>query len=241
MLSEKPWKPDLVLRLFMALFFSMLLGVLIVSGYQSLVGDKGKGGDFLIFVVGVFSFHGVAFVLVDVFLRQHQISWGDAFGFTQPRLGRTIYLAVVFGIGILPIAWSLMWVSSTILNWAGVTVEPQAAIRVMQKLQQHQLVWHGMATILIAPVAEELIFRGILYPAIKQHGYHKLALWGTSLIFALIHGSLALVVPLTVLAIILTLLYETTRNLLSAIVTHCLFNAVNFFILISQLRNQGAI
>ena len=104
MLSEKPWKPDLVLRLFMALFFSMLLGVLIVSGYQSLVGDKGKGGDFLIFVVGVFSFHGVAFVLVDVFLRQHQISWGDAFGFTQPRLGRTIYLAVLRRIRLSPAA-----------------------------------------------------------------------------------------------------------------------------------------
>lgn len=236
MLLEKPWRPDLVLRLFMALFFSMLLGVLIVSGYQSLMGDSGKGGDFLVFVVGVFSFHGIAFVLVDVFLRQHNISWGEAFGFTQPRLGRAVYLAVVFGIVILPIAWSLMRVSVLVLEWAGVTVEPQAAIRVMETLENHQLVWHGLATVLVAPFAEELIFRGILYPAIKQHGYHKLALWGTSLIFALIHGSLALVVPLTVLAILLTLLYETTNNLISAIIAHSLFNAVNFFILVRSLQ-----
>jgi membrane protease YdiL (CAAX protease family) len=39
---------------------------------------------------------------------------------------------------------------------------------------------------------------------------------------------------LTVLAVILTLLYETTDNLLAPILTHSLFNLANFFWLVFQ-------
>ena len=49
---------------------------------------------------------------------------------------------------------------------------------------------------LLAPVAEELLFRGILYPAIKQAGFPRLALWGTSLLFAAMHMNLVTFVPL---------------------------------------------
>jgi membrane protease YdiL (CAAX protease family) len=68
----------------------------------------------------------------------------------------------------------------------------------------------------------------------KQNGYRKLALWGTSLFFAVVHANLALLLPLTVLAVILTFLYETTNNLLSPIITHSLFNALNYAVLIWQ-------
>jgi len=68
----------------------------------------------------------------------------------------------------------------------------------------------------------------------KQNGYRKLALWGTSLFFAVVHANLALILPLTVLAVILTFLYETTNNLLSPIITHTLFNGLNYSFLIWQ-------
>ena len=40
--------------------------------------------------------------------------------------------------------------------------------------------------------------------------------------------------PLTVLAIFLTFLYETTRNLIAPILAHSLFNAANFVLLLLQ-------
>ena len=233
MLSQKPWRPDLVLRLLIGLFASMLLGVIIVGGYSS---GAEKDRDFLIFIVGVFSFHGVGLVLVDVFLRQHKIGWLEAFGFNQPRFGRAIFMAVILGILMLPIAWSLSELSSRILRLLQMPVEAQQAVQVLQRARGDSLTlfYHGIAAILLAPFVEELVFRGILYPAIKQHGYHKLALWGTSMFFAIIHGNLVIFVPLTVLAIFLTFLYETTNNLLAPILTHSFFNAVNYFYLISM-------
>ena len=235
MLPDKPWRPELVLRLMAGLFASMLLGVIIVDGYSGGAEAARNNPDFFIFLVGVFSFHGVGLVLVDVFLRQHKIGWKEAFGFNQPRLGRTIFMAHMVGVLMLPIAWSLSGLSSQILEFFRLPAEKQQAVKALENAANTPitLFYQGMAAILIAPFVEELVFRGILYPAIKQQGFHKLALWGTSLFFALIHGNLMIFVPLTVLAIFLTFLYETTNNLLAPIITHAFFNAVNFFTLIS--------
>jgi membrane protease YdiL (CAAX protease family) len=93
----------------------------------------------------------------------------------------------------------------------------------------------AVVTIVLAPAAEEMLFRGTLYPTIKQAGYPRLALWGTALLFAAIHLNLVTFVPLTVLALCLTILYERTDNLLAPITAHALFNAMNFIILYSTL------
>jgi membrane protease YdiL (CAAX protease family) len=79
---------------------------------------------------------------------------------------------------------------------------------------------------------EEALFRGILYPAIKQLGYPRVALWGSSAFFATVHFNMATFLPLLVFAVVLVYLYETFQNLLVPITAHALFNAANFFALI---------
>ena len=73
-----------------------------------------------------------------------------------------------------------------------------------------------------------MLFRGILYPTIKQAGFPKLSLWLTSLAFAAIHLNAVTFLPLLVLSLLLTFLYEKTNNLLAPITTHAVFNAVQF-------------
>jgi membrane protease YdiL (CAAX protease family) len=97
----------------------------------------------------------------------------------------------------------------------------------------------GIATIALAPVAEEILFRGILYPAIKQAGFKRLALWGTALLFAAIHVNLETFIPLFALAIVLTVLYEKTNNLLAPITAHAAFNALNFASLYMLQEQMG--
>ncbi|HEV8543345.1 MAG TPA: type II CAAX endopeptidase family protein [Verrucomicrobiae bacterium] len=241
MLSEKPWKPELVVRLLAGLFSSMLLGVLIVNGYESMASEAGKQHrDLLAFAVGIISFHGVGLVLVHVFLQQHHVSWSEAFGFREPRLPRALFLAVITVIVMLPITLSLTELSRKILVYFQMPVEAQQAVKIMQVATSHaELALHGIATVILAPFVEELFFRGILYPTIKQSRFHSLALWGTSFFFALSHSNLLILLPLTVLAIILTFLYETTNNLLAPIVAHSLFNAANYAFLLFQKYQEG--
>src|SRR5207253_10968514 len=61
----------------------------------------------------------------------------------------------------------------------------------------------GIATILIAPIGEEVIFRGILYPLAKRRFSQPLAWWGTAILFGAIHLNLSSFIPLTLLAVLL--------------------------------------
>jgi len=86
----------------------------------------------------------------------------------------------------------------------------------------------AIVTIVLAPIAEEVLFRGVLYPWVKQAGFPRMALWGTSLAFAAVHVNLMTFLPLLALALLLTGLYEWTNNLLAPVAAHSLFNALNF-------------
>jgi hypothetical protein len=79
------------------------------------------------------------------------------------------------------------------------------------------MIYFGVVAIVVAPVVEEILFRGILYPAIKELGRPRLALWGTAILFALSHENAMSLLPLTFLALVLTWLYERTDNLLAPI------------------------
>ena len=88
--------------------------------------------------------------------------------------------------------------------------------------------------VVVAPVVEEILFRGILYPAIKQIGYPRIAAIGTAILFALFHVNLLTFASLTAVALGLIALYEFTDNLLAPIVAHAVFNASNLTMLFWQ-------
>ena len=92
-------------------------------------------------------------------------------------------------------------------------------------------VYLGFFAIVLAPVAEEFVFRGTLFPLVKQFGFPKLALFGVSILFALIHVNAPTFVPLFFFALAQTWLYERTDNLLAPITVHALFNAANLIAL----------
>src|SRR5204862_352670 len=116
------------------------------------------------------------------------------------------------------------------VNSFGAKPLPQPSIKVLEStVNVGERFCFGVAAILLAPVAEESLFRGILYPFLKQRGYHGLARFGTSLLFAAFHSNLTTFLPLTFFAVVLIFIYEKTGGLLAPILTHALFNAVNFF------------
>jgi uncharacterized protein len=180
----------------------------------------------------VLSFQGAAVLLVWLFVREHHVGWKEAFGFDNGR-GRAVLLGLGLACVFLPLTLALQWVSArVILPRLHLVPEEQQAVETLRLA--HGWVARaalGAVTILVAPLAEELLFRGILYPWIKQVGFPRLALWGTSLVFAAIHLNVATFLPLTALALALALLYERTDNLLAPIAAHAAFNAFNFGLL----------
>ncbi|MBL9127852.1 MAG: CPBP family intramembrane metalloprotease, partial [Verrucomicrobiales bacterium] len=84
-----------------------------------------------------------------------------------------------------------------------------------------------------APVFEELVFRGVLWPAARDRGFRVSGYLLVSAGFALIHGNVAAFVPLAGLGMFWTWLYEKTGDLSAPILSHALFNLTNFLWILS--------
>jgi membrane protease YdiL (CAAX protease family) len=185
-------------------------------------------------LLSILSFQGAGIVLIACLLREYGEGWAEAFGLRN-QWARALLLGAIMASLFLPVGWALQEASALVLKklpGLGLQPEVQPAVQVLQQAAS----WPsrsalGLLTILLAPVGEELLFRGTFYPWIKQAGFPRLALWGTSVGFAAIHLNAGIFVPLLVLALILTALYERTNNLLAPIAAHSVFNALNFAVL----------
>jgi membrane protease YdiL (CAAX protease family) len=90
----------------------------------------------------------------------------------------------------------------------------------------------GILVVVIAPVTEELIFRGLLYGVVRRYGGRMAAIFTTSLLFAAIHANPAVLLPLFVLAVGLALACELTGSLWTPIAMHMAFNAISFALIV---------
>lgn len=86
--------------------------------------------------------------------------------------------------------------------------------------------------VVVAPVAEEILFRGYFYGVIRRFGGRLAAILTSSLLFAAIHVHLPSMLGLGILAVILCLLYERTGSLWATITMHATFNATTIAVLI---------
>jgi len=296
MLSEKPWKPEAVLRLLLSVFVCYFTGSILVSAMQFAVAGKRLSLGFVLVAIGaiaflsampilvrkpwtlenftrrmvallicfwaglmlggwtfklagplpsimsagqltiaILSFQGAMLILIPGFLRENQVSFNDAFGWSNQWIHALLYGLITACI-FLRVGQALQWVSVQVIeHLSHFKLGEQSAVQTVRNTSSwvHRLVL-GSGTIVVAPLAEEMLFRGILYPCIKAAGFPRLAFWGTAVAFAAVHMNLMNFLPLFVLALVLTLLYEKTNNLLAPIATHSLFNAVNFVMLLLQ-------
>jgi len=222
---------------FIALQLACFCSGAVVIGLLHKFGVNGfkQPEDFGAALVATLCFQGATWILIPFFLRQHQIRWREAFGLRGPQLLQTLLVAAGVVIVILPVALSLEKLSVFILNKIGWPLVDQAAVQLFASAKTWWArIYFGVFAIVIAPVAEEFIFRGMLFPFVKRLGYPRLAWFGVSALFALIHFDAAIFVPLFALALALTWLYKFTDNLLAPVAAHSLFNAVNLIVLISQ-------
>ena len=227
MLSDKNWKLDSVLRLVLGVFLCLCGGSLLVALARGPVDPKAPPSVARI-LISALTFQGAAIVLTWRFLREHQTGWQAGFGFSNESL-KAIGWGVLFVGLFLPLGWGLQMASIKAMNLFGWEYSEQLALVALRNSgSPAQLIVLGIVTILLAPLAEELLFRGVLYPAVKQFGFPRIAFWGTAALFGAIHLSLAIFLPLTVLALLLNWLYEKTDNLLAPIAAHVTFNAINF-------------
>ncbi len=82
-----------------------------------------------------------------------------------------------------------------------------------------------LSAAIVAPIAEEIFFRGLIYGVAKRFGGLFSAALFNSALFAFIHGNIPNFGPLFVLALLLTLAYEYSGSLYVPMCMHALLNS----------------
>ena len=114
----------------------------------------------------------------------------------------------------------------------GRAIADQRAVELILNCQSAAMkIYLGIFAVVIAPLAEEFVFRGLIFSGLKKIGWPKCAWLVTSLLFAAIHASAPVFLPLFVLALGLTWLYQETEGLLAPVLAHSAFNAANLLLL----------
>jgi membrane protease YdiL (CAAX protease family) len=232
--SHRCWTSESVVLLAAKIVISVsagMLAALVLRGWWS--GLPVGQVQFYTSMISGFSFQGATLVFTHFFLRQNSTSWKEFLGLNDAQLKSALLRALAVTVVVLPAALLLRVASDSLLSLLGSPSEMQPALQIIKlSVSTAQLVYAGVAAILIAPVAEEILFRGILYSAIKERGWPKTALISSSLVFSAIHGHIPSFLSLALLGAVFALLYDRTANLLAPILCHAAFNAVNFFVFI---------
>ncbi len=80
--------------------------------------------------------------------------------------------------------------------------------------------------LVLAPLAEEIIFRGYIFGVLRRYTGRWWAMVISALIFAAIHAHIPSLAGLFVLAVALTLVYEGAGSLWAPILMHSMFNGI---------------
>lgn len=238
MLTDRHWKLDALLRLLTLGCLGLVLTLLVLMATQPAIQQRLSPANYEFFkqAGGLLPAQILGLILLARFLREHDVTMTEAFGLRLAPL-RTMGGAVLTMIILFPIVILLMnLVAMLMQKFFGIVPSEQPTV---EFLKHHPPLWQtallGLAAVGMAPIAEEMLFRGVLYPFLKQRGFPRLALWGTATLFGCIHFNLGALIPLICLGLVWTWLYERTRNLLAPITAHVLFNAVNFIALTADL------
>jgi len=145
--------------------------------------------------------------------------------------------ALLLFLMLLPVVWiaSLIWttVLTTLEKFGAIeAVEPQELITLFQGGGDPIAI--GLLVIMavvLAPIVEEIIFRGCVYRFLKSQTTRLPAQILSGCIFSFMHANLLSFVPLVVVGVLLARVYEKSGNILVPIWFHAFFNGFSLLML----------
>ena len=85
-----------------------------------------------------------------------------------------------------------------------------------------------ITTVVVAPIAEEVLLRGIILKGLLSKHSAFIAILASSLLFGAIHGNLHQFILAVVIGLFFGWMFVKTKSLLLCILAHAFFNALNF-------------
>lgn len=209
------------------IFASLLALLFLYSIYRGLMmSGPIKVNTAVLIDNALFSFLLVGGVMVFLVLRSlnpitvfglHKMTWKGAL------------ISIVALVVAAPV---IFFTYQTALHFFGPETKPQELLQFFMSAQtsgsdKALLIF---TAVVVAPISEEVIFRGYLYGVIRRYGGRWTALLLSAALFSAIHLYPPAIGALAALAVALTLVYEFTGSLWAPMLMHACFNATTLVI-----------
>jgi membrane protease YdiL (CAAX protease family) len=227
--TAKPWG---IPAIFAGLAFPLALwaGSLAISIAEGTPDELSSSDIIVSLVFAILILDGIFIVAPAMFsLRRYQLGWeGLGFrGFDRDKF----WMAVIAAAG----AWGAVIVYGLVLVL--VFGEGAAPEQDVEELFGSRAVLPVVfvAVVLAAPLAEEVFFRGFVFPGLIRPLGVGGAMFASGLVFALFHvtnlDTLGLLIPFTPIGMLFAWLYYKTGTIWTSIAAHLVFNSVSFVLL----------
>ena len=148
----------------------------------------------------------------------------------RPGVLRAVAMSVLALLALLPVATAQLELGELIWKWSHPGATPPVHI-VLRALGHSDwgvggIVQLSVEAVVLAPLSEELFFRGMLLQALCYHGWRAWpAVLLSSVAFGLVHGQPQDVLPLVTMGLVLGYVRLRCGALWPCILMHMLFNA----------------
>ena len=213
--EEVPWRLRTVIGLTCIIFLSYLLMIIVVS----LVSGGQPGLGYLLLITAL----GSLFMLAGVWYLAARggREWPKYLGFRVPK-----WTAAPMVLGVQVLIYVLLSIYSFWIERLGVKAPSDREVFAVFGGGLKGLIVAIVLVSIVAPFTEELFFRGLLFPALRQ----RMSLAGAAVIsgsvFAFFHLVPALFVPYVVIGSALAVVYEANGSIIPSMALHSLNNTV---------------
>lgn len=210
---------------------AQLLAILWSGGVLSMQPGRAAGGPqdsiwwFLLGAVGLWvGYFGVSYWLS----RRHEGGPVDLAGGRPSAVELLIgaVAGVVAQVALVPVVYNLLG--------DAIAGDPEASARTLVGLVDSvpEIIGLTVAVVVLAPLAEEVMYRGVLLRGFAARMGPGPAIAATSVIFAAAHGELILMPGLVAFAVVLGLLAHWSEGLAAPVAAHMAFNATTVVLLL---------
>jgi uncharacterized protein len=233
-----PWGwLDLLILVVLAVGGIIVLSVLVAIGLAATGGNprqlqQSATANFLIVVIqAILDLGLLGFLAAQMRLRFHSPFW---WGIGWRRLDTgTIPRWLAYGGLVLG-----GFLIAVLVTFASALVPPKGELPIQQILQdRHTLILFALMAVFIAPVVEETLFRGYLYPVVARSFGMSAGVISTGIVFGLLHASQLSggwwqIALLVVVGIIFTLVRAKTRTVVASYILHVSYNSIQVIALL---------
>lgn len=150
----------------------------------------------------------------------------DFWGLRRSQPARDVGHSVQILLTLLWPILILLVLSSGLYLALGLPLQPQPALlKFFEARKLGEILPFLVYALIIAPVWEEVFFRGTLFPWLAARLPVSQAQWLSALAFGAVHLHGPTLVPLTVFGALLAGIYRSTGSLVPAVLVHSFFNA----------------